>query len=236
MKEYLNLNYYNLILIRYNEIWLKSTKIKMRMIKALTNNIKSLLNRKKISFHKYQISNDSTRLLFFFNNEDIDRVIELLHYCFGIHSFSPALRTSNKIKNISERAIEIAEEIIKEGDTFALRVKRSGTHEYSSRDIAVKVGQAIVDHFKKLEINLKVNLSNPDKQIFIEVRDQFSYLFTDIIYSKWGGLPIESNKKIACMDIGRLNDLLAGFIIMRRGCQIYPILFDLTENDDIFQQ
>ena len=236
MKEFLNLDLYNLILIRYNEIWLKSTKVKIRMLKTLMNNIKNILNRKEISFHKYQLSNDSTRLLFFFDNEDIPRASKLLNFTFGIHSFSPALRTSNKIKNISERAVELADRVIHEGDTFALRVRRSGDHDYSSKDIAVKVGQAIVDHFKKSNVNLKVNLSDPDKKIFIEVRDQFSYIFTDIIYSDWGGLPIEYNKKIACMDVGRLNDLLAAFMIMRRGSEIYPVLFDLTENDDLFNE
>jgi thiamine biosynthesis protein ThiI len=234
MKEYLLLDLYNLVLIRYNEIWLKSTKVKIRMLKTLMNNIKNILNRKDVSFHKYQISKDSTRLFFFFNNEDIPRAMELINFAFGTHSFSPTIRTSNKIKNISERAIEIADRIIHEGDTFALRVKRSGNQEYSSKDVATKVGQAIVDHFKKSNVDLRVNLSNPDKRIFIEVRDQFSYIFTDIIYSDWGGLPIESNKKIACMDVGRLNDLLAAFMIMRRGSEIYPILFDLTENDDLF--
>ena len=228
VKDYLNLDLYNLILIRYNEIWLKSTKIKMRMLKILMKNIKNLLNRKEIPFHKFQLSNDSTRLYFFFNNEDIPQACKLLNYTFGIHSFSPALRTSARIKNISERAIQIAEKIVHEGDSFALRVKRSGNHEFTSNDIAIRVGQAIVDHFKKSNIHLKVDLSNPDKKIFIEVRDQFSYLFTDIIYSEWGGLPIETHKKVTCMDVGRLSDLLAAYMLMRRGCEIHPILFDLT--------
>ena len=235
LKEYLNLDLYNLILIRYNEIWLKSTKIKIRMIKALLNNIKISLSRKEIPFHKYQLSNDSTRIYFFFNNEEIPQAIELLNFTFGVYSFSPALRTSAKMKNIAERAIEIAERIIHEGDSFALRVKRSGDHDYSSKDVAVEVGQAIIDHFQKSNVNLKVNLSNPDKKIFIEVRDQFSYIFTDIIYSDWGGLPIETSKKIACMDIGRLNDLLAAFMLMRRGSELYPVLFDLMEDEASFE-
>ena len=77
---------------------------------------------------------------------------------------------------------------------------------------------------------------NASKKIFIEVRKDFSYIFTDIIYSDWGGLPIESRKKIAIMDVGRLNDLLAGFLLMRRGSVIYPILFDLIEKDDDFEK
>ncbi|GAJ05261.1 unnamed protein product, partial [marine sediment metagenome] len=32
------------------------------------------------------------------------------------------------------------------------------------------------------------------------------------------------------MDVGRLNDLIAGFLLMRRGSEIYPVLFDITED------
>lgn len=234
MNKPFHLKQYNLILIRYNEIWLKSQKVKIRMLKILMNNIKNMLNREGISFHKYQLSKDSARIFFFFNNEDISNAIEVLKNTFGIHSLSPALRTSSDLKNITKRTIELCEEVLQKGDTFALRVKRSGKHEFSSRDVAVEVGKAILDEYSNL--NLKVNLSNPKKKIFIEVRNEFAYIFTQIIKSKWGGLPIETNKKILVMDVGRVNDIIAGFLLMRRGCEIYPVLFNLTENNNIFDK
>ncbi len=224
-----NLEYYNLILIRYNEIWLKSTKVKIRMLKSLMRNIKNMLQRSEIPFHKYHLSKDSTRVLFFFKNEDILRAAELLKRVFGIHSFSPALKTSSNLKNIVERILEVSDKVLNKGDTFALRVKRSGKHDFSSKDVAIKGGKAILDNFK--ELNLKVNLTSPKKKIFVEVRGEFSYIFTEIIKSVWGGMPIEQNKNIFIMDVGRLSDLLAGFLIARRGSQIYPVLFDLTEKD-----
>jgi len=236
MHEISILPQYNLILVRYNEIWLKSTRVKIRMLKILMKNIKTMLNRAQIPFNKYQLSKDSSRIFYFFKNEYLRDALALFKKVFGIYSFSPALRTSNKINNISEKAIEIAEQVIKEGDTFALRVKRSGKHEFSSKDIAVKVGQDIIDHFLKSKINLRVNLTNPDKKIFIEVRDDFSYIFTNVVDSDWSGLPIEPNKKIAVMDVGRLSDLLAGFLLMRRGAEIYPFFFDLSEEETNLKQ
>jgi thiamine biosynthesis protein ThiI len=203
------------------------------MLRILMNNIKNMLKREGISFHKYQLSKDSARIFFFLKNEDVPNAIEVLKNVFGIHSLSPTLRTSSELKNVTKRTIEICEEVLKKGDTFALRVKRSGKHEYSSHDVAVKVGKAILDNYANL--NLKVNLSYPKKKIFIEVRDEFAYIFTQIIKSNWGGLPIETNKKILIMDVGRLNDIIAGFLLMRRGCVIYPILFNLTENNNVFE-
>ncbi|MBD3342101.1 MAG: hypothetical protein GF353_23575, partial [Candidatus Lokiarchaeota archaeon] len=148
---------------------------------------------------------------------------------FGIYSLSPALRTSAKLKNIAERTILIGESILKKGDSFALRVKRSGKHDYSSQTVAVYIGKQVLENFP--ELNLKVNLSNPDKSIFIEVRNEFTYIFTDIIKSNWAGLPVERNKNIICMDIGRLEDIAAGFMLMKRGCNLFPILFKITENN-----
>ncbi|MHA1274435.1 MAG: THUMP domain-containing protein [Promethearchaeota archaeon] len=225
---YLVLKQYNLILIRFNEIWLKSRVVKQRMLKVLINNIKTVFDRLGIKYTKYQLSRDSNRILFFFKNEVIPQAIEILKNIFGIHSFSPALRTSTLKKNIYEKMIEIANEILEENDSFALRVRRSGKHDYSSQDIAREGGRIILDHFSNL--NLKVNLSNPDKKIFIEIRNDFTYIYTGIVKSKFGGLPIEREKRIMVMDIGRLEDILAGFLLMRRGAYIYPILFTLTND------
>ena len=234
MKRLPILELYNLIKINpSSEIWLKSTKVRMRMLKILMNNIKISLKNNGIVFHKYQLSRDSTRIFFFLDNKDIKIATKKLRKVIGIYSINPSLRTSNKIKNIIEKLISVGNEVLQKEDTFALRVKRSGKHDYTSQDIAVQGGQAIIDNFA--DLNLKVNLSNPMKKIFVEVRDEFSYIYTDIIMTKWGGMPIEKNKKVIVSDIGRLNDLLAGFLLMRRGSEIYPVLFRLTEKKDFIQ-
>jgi len=222
MEDNLFLKQYNLVLIRYAEIWLKSQKVKIRMLKYLMNNVKNILKRKGIPFHKYQLSKDSSRVFFFFDNKDIPRAISVLKNAFGVHSISPAIRTSNNLKNITERTLEIAKGVLEKNDNFALRVKRSGNHSYTSIEAAQIVGKAIIDNFP--DYNLKVNLTQPKRQIFIEIRGDFTYIFTQVIKTKWGGLPIEP------MDIGRLNDLIAGFLLLRRGSEIYPILIDIKEN------
>ncbi len=229
MMKYFILQQYNLILIRYGEVWLKSQKVKIRMLKYLMSNIKNMLNQKRIPFHKYQLSKDSSRIFFFFDNKYLNNALKVIQKAFGVHSYSPALRTSSRIENIIERTIEVAKEVLSNNDTFALRVKRSGNHEFSSLDVARIVGKEIIDHFA--EFNLKVNLSEPQKKIFIEIRDDFSYIFTNIYETRWGGLPIEPQKNIGVIDVGRIEDLIAGFLLMRRGSKIYPILFDMQEDD-----
>ncbi|MFX1288718.1 MAG: hypothetical protein ACFFFY_09205, partial [Promethearchaeota archaeon] len=77
MVDPLFLKRYNLVLIRYSEIWLKSQKVKIRMLKYLISNIGNILKRRGIRFNKYQISKDSSRIFFFFNNEDIPNAIKV---------------------------------------------------------------------------------------------------------------------------------------------------------------
>lgn len=228
--NYLLLEQYNLVLIRYGEVWLKSQKVKIRMLKYLMSNIKNMLLHKGIPFHKYQLSKDSSRIFFFFDNKHLSDALKVIQRAFGVHSLSPALRTSNKIRNIADRTIEVAKEILEKNDTFALRVKRSGKHGYSSLDVARIVGQEVIDYFA--DYDLKVNLSNPKKKIFIEIRDDFSYVFTHIYETIWGGLPIEPRKNIFVMDVGRIEDLLAGFLLMRRGSKLSPVLFEMSTNNN----
>jgi len=229
MVDTLFLKQYNLVLIRYAEIWLKSQKVKIRMLKYLMSNIKNILKWKGIPFNKYQMSKDSSRIFFFFNNKDIPNAIKILKNAFGVHSISPAIRTSHNLKNITERTIEVGNEVLGKNDTFALRVRRSGKHSYTSIEVAQIVGKAIIEEFPNL--NLKVNLTQPKKKIFIEIRGEFTYIFSQIFKSKWGGLPIEPQKKMLVMDIGRLNDLIAGFLLLRRGAEIYPILIYIKEDE-----
>ena len=225
---------YNILLIRYAEIWLKSQKVKVRMLKTLMNNVKTALEREAIQYHKYQMSKDSSRVFFFFNNEDILNAIPVVMRIFGIHSISPALRTSNKVKNIIERSIEVAKEIMKPNESFAVRVKRSGNHDFTSIELASLVGKEINENLSHL--NLTVNLSNPDRKIYIEVRDEFSYIFSDVILSPWGGLPTETRKKLFVLDVGRLSDLTAGFLLMRRGGEIHPILFKMKKDSEYLER
>ncbi len=224
------LEQYNILVIRYNsEIWLKSTKVKINMVKTLINNLKYAFKRNGVEFHKYKLSDDSTRIFFNLDNDQMSSAINAALNTFGVDSISPAVRSSNKVEHITRRALNVAQDILKLNDTFALRVKRSGEHPYSSKDVAIMVGQAINDHFKHL--NLKVNLSQPLKLIYIEIRGNFSYIFTNIHRSKWVGLPIDNRKIVTVLDVGRVSDLIAGLMLAKRGCRFIVFHFDLEDND-----
>lgn len=65
--------------------------------------------------------------------------------------------------------------IINSNQTFAVRAERYGKHQFTSLDVASKVGQAVIDSYKNSTgKRLKVNLKNPDIEFYAFIRfDEF---------------------------------------------------------------
>jgi tRNA (guanine6-N2)-methyltransferase len=56
--------------------------------------------------------------------------------------------------------------------SFAVRADRVGVHPFTSLDIAASVGQAVIESFQTATgVRLKVDLSNPDVEIYALLRD-----------------------------------------------------------------
>ena len=138
---------------------------------------------------------------------------------FGIVSASPAIETKAKIPDISRTAVDLAREIIHGGETFAVRAKRTGTHEFKSRDIEKYVGSQIQG-----VIDCAVNLDNPDKTIFIEIRDNLAFVF-DTKIKGVGGLPYGTQEKVITLLSSGIDSPVSSWMMMRRGCEIVAVHF-----------
>jgi len=137
----------------------------------------------------------------------------------GVHAIAFAAR--HKFMDFAELEKAVLKEskaILKKGDSFALRARRSAG-ELSSKDYENKLGKAIMDTIP----GLSVNLSNPDKTIFIEVRKKDFFLYSSQI-DCLRGLPLGVEGNIAFLFEGKKKELLAAFLLMYRGCNIFPIV------------
>lgn len=209
-----------LILIRYGEIALKSEETRNRFENALIKNIKFATDLKNIST---KINKERGRIYLY--SDHINNCSSILKRIFGIISFSPAIKCSSDIQSISEVSKEISKNVLNKEKSFALRVTRTGKHSYSSQDVAIKIGSDIVNLTKA-----KVDLNNPDFEIFIEIRDNNSYIFTEKI-SGLGGMPVATQGKVIAL-ITNVKSLLAAWYIIRRGCSTYFAIFE-EKNIDI---
>ncbi|MEF8880162.1 MAG: THUMP domain-containing protein [Candidatus Thermoplasmatota archaeon] len=210
----------DLILVRYSELGLKARYTRRKFEDILVENIKNALKSKHI---ESRIKKERGRIYVY--TDETEKSITILKKIFGIKSVSPALKTSSNISSISRYALQIAEKKLNTDQSFALRVRRSGSHEFSSQDVAIKVGEKIVN-----KTGSPVDLTNPDFELFIEVRDQNSFLFTEKIECT-GGLPLGSQGKVLSL-IEKTEDLLASWYLMRRGCKT---IF-LTKSSTLYQQ
>ena len=199
---------YDLILIRYGELSLKSRYVRNQFELTLVRNIKNAFKSNNL---KCEISRERGRI-YLYTNETL-KGLDVLKRVFGITSFSPTVKTTSDINQIASLAIKISQEILNKEKSFAIRVTRTGNHDFSSQDVAVKIGNAIVKATKAT-----VNLTKPDFELFIEIRNDNAFLFTEKIRGT-GGLPFGTQGKTLAL-IDSSQSILAAWYIMRRGCKI----------------
>ncbi len=67
--------------------------------------------------------------------------------------------------------------LIKPSESFAIRSSRIGQHNFTSIDIARVAGQAVIDSYRDATgTRLKVDLENPDIEIYVELNNKTLYV------------------------------------------------------------
>ncbi len=203
-----------MILVRYDELALKSKNVRARYEQILVKNIKAMLNADGCSYSG--ISKEMGRI--FIHTSDAS-ALKSAAKVFGAVSASPAYTCKPTLESTAQLCAEVAAGIIREGQSFAIRARRAGTHDFTSRDIAIACGDAV---FEKSDKNIKVNLDNPDAEIFVEVRQEKAYVFTESVKGV-GGLPMGTQGKMVALISGGIDSPVAAWLMMKRGCEIIPL-------------
>lgn len=197
--------------VRYGEIGIKSPKIRRKFENILMNNIRSEI--------KCKFENNQGRITLI-TEEDDEKVKSTLSRTFGITSYSPIIKTKTSKEDITNLIKKIIPEIIAKGkfnpekDSFAVRCRRVGKHKYSSQEIAAYCGSVVIDL-----TNAKVNLSNPDFVLNVEVRQDNTYMYHEKIQGL-GGLPVGSQGKVICLISGGIDSPVAVYQMLKRGCSV----------------
>jgi thiamine biosynthesis protein ThiI len=215
----------NCIIIRYGEIALKSKFTRKQFEKTLKNNINKALQKKDISF---SLSSLQGRIIIF--TEKIDIAVNIITHIFGITSCSPSFMIQTNIKQICVEVFSLISSYLNESQSFALRVSRTGDHSFTSQDIAITVG-GYVQKQKKFT----VDLNNPDMEVFIEIRDDKTFIFLEKIRGP-GGMPMSSQGRVLSL-INSSYDLLASWYLLKRGCFMFYLYSDekiLIQADNFF--
>ena len=205
----------NLILAKASpEFTIKSDEVRRQFEKVLLANLRLALKNAEVNA---KISCSRGRI--FVLAENPESAIRAMKAVFGLHSITLAREIQgNSLEEISRELLGIANGFLESGDSFALRVNRIAANALSSQELGREFGSAVMESIA----GLKVDLSNPKKEIFIEILEGKAIFFTATEKGA-GGLPIGTAGKAGFVFSGIPNEFNAALMLMKRGCSIIAI-------------
>ena len=209
------------ILIKYGELTTK---------KGNRNFFVSLLYKSiqnKLSNYNVKIFKDLSRMYIEFDEKDLNEILKRVNNIFGIHEYLVAY----KIKTVEEEIKNKVLEIVKEEDfkTFKVETKRSYKEfPIHSQDFSRIIGGLILKNIP----NIKVDVHNPDLLVNIEIRKDFTYIYTNYYYGL-GGYPNNTLGKGMLMLSGGIDSPVAAYLAMKRGVHIEALYFEAIPHTSI---
>lgn len=200
-----------IVLVRYCEIGLKSTPVRKRFESLLKENMLTMLAADGI---EALITYAEAR--FYIATEDIQGCVDSIKKVFGIASLSITEECSAEMEDICRTAADYSVGRISEGQSFAVKARREGTHPYTSMDVGKEAGSAIF--LRNEDLGIKVDLTAPEKVFYIEVRNNRAFIFDEYINCP-GGLPLGCQGRVIA-DIYDRRGMISAWMMMKRGCRV----------------
>lgn len=190
------------ILIRYGELTLKGEN-KKDFINQLRKNL-------ELYIPKNELKVEYDRAFCKFSESNLNS----LRYIFGISSYSIVYKTSNELKDIEQLVLKIARE--NTFKSFAIKARRHNkNYKLTSSELNMHFGGLILNNFE----NKTVDLTNADLFIYIEVRDKYTYVFSNYI-DGLGGMPVSSSGRVLHLISGGIDSPVAANLLQKRGLKV----------------
>ncbi|MFX0100325.1 MAG: THUMP domain-containing protein [Candidatus Hodarchaeota archaeon] len=220
--EALTLNgFYDTVLVRFTgEIGIKSERVRKRLLNSLLSHLKNMLKRRGIGGHELT----KTRARIYIKPAELVQfpiIHEMLKHIPGVYSYSYCRFTDADLESMMEAVTRLGKLLWEEGDRFAIRVKREGKHEFSSQDVERAIGSHVLENFG--ELGLKVNLDEPKKTVFLEIRQDRVAVYHQKFLG-FGGMPRDNVPYVVgCVGLSE-NNWMAVKSIIKRGARLFPVL------------
>ncbi|MGN9165251.1 tRNA uracil 4-sulfurtransferase ThiI [Tissierellaceae bacterium HCP3S3_D8] len=145
-------------------------------------------------------------------------MINKLKKVFGLVYISPCIRTDKEMSNIEKASILAMKERINQSNIKTFKVDTNRTDKsfpIKSPEVSRSMGGTILKEFG----DLKVDVHNPDVYLYIDIKQENAYIYTEKIKA-YGGLPVGTNGKGLLLLSGGIDSPVAGFMMAKRGVQI----------------
>ncbi|MCL1595157.1 MAG: THUMP domain-containing protein [Actinomycetia bacterium] len=201
------------------DVFLKSRRTQQHLIKKVRSNLTKALATagydgriERLGTHRFGLSPDTA---------DISNVANAALSVFGIAAVDVVIeQTFSSMDELATLAAAHSAERVT-GRTFAARVKRRGTHDWTSVDLARQIGALLVAK------GGHVDLTNPQETVNVTVLDERAFIVLEHTKGH-GGLPIGSQERVLCLISGGFDSVVAAWMLMSRGCTIDFVHFSLN--------
>ena len=203
-----------IILIKYGELTTKKANRNLFINKIYENMLEAL--------SEYDVKIEKNRVRMFIETEDknIEPVCDIVKNIFGIHSIVIAYKIKTDIELIKETSLEVAKKTTFQ--TFKVETDRADkSFPLESMELSRQIGGLILKNIP----NIKVDVHNPEYLLKIEVRNDYTYIYSKEIKAL-GGYPVGIAGKGLLMLSGGIDSPVAGYLAMKRGIKIECIYFE----------
>ncbi len=207
---------YDYILVRHGEIALKG-KNRSSFEERLAQNIRNVLKE----FNEIRVNKTYGRIYIQLNGAPYAPICDSLKNVFGVFSFSPVKRTELDLEKIKELALDLFATIEPLPKSFKVVTKRAfKSFPIKSPEITDIIGRHILIN----TMDLKVDVHNPEVTLYVELREEGVYIYSEVIKGI-GGMPGESSGKGMVLLSGGIDSPVATWLAMKRGLLVEGIHF-----------
>jgi thiamine biosynthesis protein ThiI len=201
------------------DVYLKSRRTQKRLIERVLTNLGIATRQagyegttRRIGTHRFEVTVPTSV---------VEAVRAAALTVFGVSSVDTVRHI--EFSDIDDLALTVGAMSVDRvrGRTFAARVKRRGTHDWNSMDLAQRIGSELHS------ASAGVDLSNPDVEVSVAVLDREAYLVVDHQRAA-GGLPLGTQDRVLCLVSGGFDSVVAAWMLMSRGCPVDFVHFSLN--------
>lgn len=195
----------NLFLLRLGaELAIKSRRTRSGFLRRLQRNVRDAMES---TGEPFSVEGEWSRL---YVRSASPQAAATLSRVFGISSLSPMEATvPATLDAIVDAGVERFADVVR-GKRFAVRAHRAGRHAFSSKDVEIRLGAALLGYADR------VDLTHPEATVFVDVHDDVAHLFSHRVDGA-GGLPMAVEGNAVALISGGFDSAVAAWLLMRRG-------------------
>ncbi len=212
-----------LVVKLFHEILLKSKPVRKLLIKQLHYNLENILKPINNDIKVYRFWDKlEIKIPDSVNQESWLNIKDCLQCIPGIDFILKVDATEfTCLDHLADICVEnFLDEI--SNQSFCVRIKRKGKHEFSSIDAEKKIGGRLLAKSHKA----RVDLHKPQITVKLEINGQEAYLVKEKI-SGLGGYPLGKQEAVLSLISGGFDSGVASYLMIKRGVKTHYCFFNL---------